>query len=132
MYHFDEDTFMFTKVAVVSNTNSSTPGIEASLHYLSAMMYIDSNYLWQINVQPDTSKIIGYIINGNTMMLPTNVISDSDKIVNGEAFYNKFGIEVFGTMPNNGQLNYTPTTSQQTIPAGYTRRNNRGDYIKCR
>ena len=23
-------------------------------------------------------------------------------------------------MPNNGQLNYTPSTSPQTIPAGYT------------
>ena len=25
-----------------------------------------------------------------------------------------------GIMPNNGALNYTPSTSQQTIPAGYT------------
>ena len=23
-------------------------------------------------------------------------------------------------MPNNGQLNYTPTEAQQVIPAGYT------------
>ena len=30
------------------------------------------------------------------------------------------GTVITGTMPNNGQLNYTPTTSQQTIPAGYT------------
>lgn len=25
-----------------------------------------------------------------------------------------------GTMPNNGAINITPSTSQQTIPAGYT------------
>ena len=30
------------------------------------------------------------------------------------------GTQLIGTMPNNGQLNYTPTSSVQTIPAGYT------------
>ena len=28
--------------------------------------------------------------------------------------------KVTGTMPNNGALSYTPSTSAQTIPAGYT------------
>ncbi len=30
------------------------------------------------------------------------------------------GNTVSGTMPNNGELNYTPSSSNQTIPAGYT------------
>ena len=30
------------------------------------------------------------------------------------------GGKITGTMPNNGTLNYTPNTTQQTIPAGYT------------
>ena len=30
------------------------------------------------------------------------------------------GGKITGTMPNNGTLNYTPNTAQQTIPAGYT------------
>ena len=30
------------------------------------------------------------------------------------------GNTVSGTMPNNGELNYTPSSSSQTIPAGYT------------
>ena len=30
------------------------------------------------------------------------------------------GGKITGTMPNNGTLNYTPNTIQQTIPAGYT------------
>ena len=30
------------------------------------------------------------------------------------------GLEIVGSMPNNGALNYTPSTKQQTIPAGYT------------
>lgn len=30
------------------------------------------------------------------------------------------GSKKSGTMPNNGELNYTPTTEEQTIPAGYT------------
>ena len=29
------------------------------------------------------------------------------------------GVEV-GSMPNNGELNYTPSTEEQTIPEGYT------------
>jgi len=30
------------------------------------------------------------------------------------------GQKIAGTMPNNGQLNYTPSDEAQTIPAGYT------------
>ena len=30
------------------------------------------------------------------------------------------GLEIVGSMPNNGELNYTPSTEEQTIPAGYT------------
>lgn len=42
-----------------------------------------------------------------------------DKVLHGEKILTIDGYQN-GTMPNNGELTYTPTTTQQTIPAGYT------------
>ena len=43
----------------------------------------------------------------------------AEDILQGKTAYAK-NEKVEGTMKNNGQLNYTPSTSQQTIPAGYS------------
>ena len=47
---------------------------------------------------------------------------DSDCITNdvlsGKTFYNQQG-KVIGTMPNNGELIYTPSKEEQLLPAGY-------------
>ena len=43
----------------------------------------------------------------------------AEDILQGKTAYVK-SEKVEGTMQNNGQLNYTPSTSQQTIPAGYS------------
>lgn len=40
-------------------------------------------------------------------------------VLAGKVAYGPNG-KIIGTMPNNGVLNYTPTTSQQIIPVGYT------------
>ena len=45
-------------------------------------------------------------------------IVDTDVLKNKYAFSNIGTIR--GTMPNNGELNYTPSTSAQSIPEGYT------------
>lgn len=55
--------------------------------------------------------VVGYITSD------ANVVCDN-LLVNKVAYGNDGRLT--GTMPNNGALNYTPTTSQQTIPAGYT------------
>lgn len=41
-----------------------------------------------------------------------DIISPKTAYVNGE--------KITGTMPNNGELNYEVSTSEQTIPEGYT------------
>ena len=43
----------------------------------------------------------------------------AENILQNKLAYNASG-KIIGTMPNNGTLNYTPNTTQQTIPAGYT------------
>ena len=40
-------------------------------------------------------------------------------VLAGKQYYTANGKQT-GTMPNNGELNYTPSTEEQTIPAGYT------------
>jgi len=42
-----------------------------------------------------------------------------DDLKIGKVAFTQFG-KIIGTIADNGQLNYTPSTSQQTIPAGYT------------
>ena len=43
----------------------------------------------------------------------------SQDVLANKRFQGPTGIET-GSMPNNGELNYTPTSNAQTIPAGYT------------
>ena len=44
----------------------------------------------------------------------------AEDVLLGKTYVGAEGKTLNGTMPNNGALNYTPSTSQQTIPAGYT------------
>ena len=57
-------------------------------------------------------KGIGYY---NTSSVDTS----ADKLLAGNSMFTSKGL-IKGTMRNNGELNYTPTTSNQAIPAGYT------------
>ncbi len=116
LYYFNEDTNMFEKVL-------NTSGIIAqnSYNYKSYNANIcNINGAYNIIKADNSSNIIGYKYNGTTMMLPNGLSVSSDKLLTGSYLYNKFNVGVAGTMPNNGVLNYTPTTSQQTIPTGYT------------
>lgn len=47
-----------------------------------------------------------------------STFSSSD-LLKGKIGYNSTG-KILGTMPNNGELSYTPSDEEQTIPAGYT------------
>ena len=69
----------------------------------------------------DTEHTIGVNINGKNFYY--NSFDDeilNNYILTGKKAFDVNGTVITGTMPNNGALNYTPTTSQQTIPAGYT------------
>ena len=59
-------------------------------------------------------------ISGIESLTNTNdaTATDSDILANKTAYAN--GKKITGTMIDNGELNYVPSTEAQTIPAGYT------------
>ena len=70
---------------------------------------------------PDTTHRIGVLIEGNPVYYNSfnRDIQVSEMLIGKKAF--DFNGEVLtGTMPDNGQLNYTPQTVAQQIPLGYT------------
>ena len=68
----------------------------------------------------DTQDILISMERDNVSYINT---SDADTsasdIVSGKVAYNANG-KIIGTMLNNGELNYTPSSDEQIIPAGYT------------
>lgn len=58
-------------------------------------------------------------IHGDQLYNTYDATGNASDILSGEVVYNSTG-KITGTMPNNGRLNYTPSTEEQTIPAGYT------------
>lgn len=47
-------------------------------------------------------------------------VPKSSKVLEGTSYVGLNGINELGTMPNNGELNYTPSVENQSIPEGYT------------
>lgn len=79
----------------------------------------DTSIVNTFNFTP-TENEIGIIFNDTVYLFPSVTSIPNTYILDGYIAYTYDGTQVQGTMSNNGQLNYTPTTSQQTIPAGYT------------
>ncbi len=53
-------------------------------------------------------------------LLPDETVSDPSKLLVGEQYLSVDGTVMAGTMKDNGELTYTPSEEEQTIPAGYT------------
>ena len=59
--------------------------------------------------------------NGNKYNYTYNKnVPANNKVLIGNNYTGLNGEVLNGAMPNNGELNYTPSTEEQTIPAGYT------------
>ena len=63
--------------------------------------------------------LIGYSFNGITVA-NNNLIFNSSNILSGNTFYTNQLQPIMGSMLNNGELNFTPSAQEQTIPEGYT------------
>lgn len=58
-------------------------------------------------------------VDGTRFSNVSNATATASEILKNEKAYGAEGL-IIGTMPNNGELTYTPSQSAQTIPAGYT------------
>lgn len=67
----------------------------------------------------DNKKLVGVNIKGQPYYNTSDIGVASNNVLNGVKFINRSGIQ-YGSMPNNGELNYEVSISEQTIPEGYT------------
>ena len=81
-----------------------------SVYYYTIVLDIDNQ---------DVSIIDSLVTKDGVCWNLSNVGTTEDKVLSGYKYGNYDGIKT-GTMPNNGELNYEVSTSEQTIPAGYT------------
>lgn len=113
---FDEETNTFTEI-MTFNVNSVSAGYEKVI--IKDNTPVSTYQILMFN--KDFKNIIGYKIKGKSYYLKDAFSGiTSESILNNYIAYLKDGTEVQGTMPDNGALNYTPSTSQQSIPTGYT------------
>lgn len=127
---------------VQSNINSTTPGylvkfdeennvfnVEKNLDYLCysynyialQASYMDkSNNVCYLDYDEDKNVIIGYTFNNNNFWLNSSTYTNSKYVLEDYEVYDENRQSIIGTMPNNGELNYTSSTEEQTIPEGYT------------
>ena len=118
---YNEETITFTELSNLKNIHLQKNYTWGNFYdkYISFETTNTSTSCF-VSFDSDTSKIIGYNIGGNIIYLKSPVIVSLNKILTGVNTWLQDGTAIIGTMPNNGALNYTPTSSQQTIPAGYT------------
>ena len=81
-----------------------------SVYYYTIILDIDNQ---------DVSIIDSLVTKDGVCWNLSNVGTTEDKVLSGYKYGNYDGIKT-GTMSNNGELNYEVSTSEQTIPAGYT------------
>lgn len=117
MYYYDSDSNDLIEVV-------------HQLPFNAATTYYDNKYLYVINarnlvvLKAGNSNVIEsvdcYVDNKKMRFYNTNDTNvTTDKMLLNTSAFNNTGL-IKGTMANNGALSYTPSTSQQTIPEGYT------------
>ena len=117
----------FTQIKIYDISNPSNITVNSIPIKDTTIDCLYNNYLY---LKQDSSILkLGYntsvdiatkIFMGNIFLYNVNDTNvNSNQVLTGKIFYNQAGKQI-GTMPNNGTLNYTPNTTQQTIPAGYT------------
>ena len=91
----------------------------SSRHYEFATINIANNVIKLVYELPGTQVLNSVQVINDVLYSTQKVNIDSENVIEGKRFINNTGLH-YGSMPNNGKLNYTPSTEEQTIPAGYT------------
>ena len=102
-----------------SNSTFQTKNIVWNSNY---MHNFDNSNLTETFYDCSGEKILKRIIKEDIVyeyVLPEEVPSSTNNVLIGNKYFD--GNRVLeGSMPNNGPMNITPSTSEQSIPAGYT------------
>ena len=115
------------EVSLVKTIQDVSGGLEFDNTHTGFVMYgVNMRYILSSNAYRniirfnETIKNISCLNrNGIDYFVTTKANSVSSDILSGKTAFNGSG-KLIGTMPNNGELNITPSTEEQTIPTGYT------------
>lgn len=109
---FDEDTNTFTNICEL-------PSLSPSGNYGNQYTFLNDSKQVCMLSSTKNNVLKGYTYEGHTMYFDNNLLN-TDNILSGYQAYSKTGDILAGTMLNNGEINITPSTEEQTIPKGYT------------
>ena len=112
IYNFDDNNNTFT---LADDLPIHTNYVVNSAAYI--YFKYDNTYILLKTEYSDVE--VGYNYKGNYFP-KSNIVFNSGNILQGNTYYTDVLQPVGGTMPNNGELNITPTTENQNIPEGYT------------
>lgn len=93
--------------------------LEPDGSYLQIKMFNTNGIIYLIKTIDLEKLLTSFTLGGKTYYNTTDADAQASNILSGKIAYSA-NSKMTGSMPNNGALNYTPSTSQQTIPAGYT------------
>lgn len=114
LYTFDDNTNTFTYIASYKNGTGIIFTPDFNWYYTDNLRNV---YVLHFK---NYSKLVGYKVKGTDFYLNKDFGQQNNRILNNTTVFDSSGNVITGTMSNNENLNYTPTTSQQIIPSGYT------------
>ena len=108
-----------TLVQTIPYTNHTLAYIYGTTSFL---VFDDTNTeLVLFHVSTATLTVEGLVRQGQNFIKLTELdVPNTSNVLEDVEYKNQNGDYIKGTMPNNGELNYTPSIEEQTIPAGYT------------
>jgi hypothetical protein len=123
LYIIDTTTYDLTQVQAPISTNISNPFHSDG----SGKLFDKLRFINQYKSSPgsilvfneNAFQFLGYSIHEQNFIDISESNFNSGDLLQDKIAYKENG-KVIGTMPNNGAINITPSTSAQTIPAGYT------------
>lgn len=114
-YEFNSQNLTFTLNETQSFESSSNNMQPANG---KQVMYIQGTKV-RGYVATDSTAIVGFTRNGKTFLDTNRYNLPANMAVQGYTFASLNNSQI-GTMPDNGEINITPSTTSQNIPAGYT------------